>query len=95
MINVANVASVYSGTDGKCCCGCSGKHTYASAHQKWASGNRGYKVTVDQVNDRTVKMIVNKIENAIADGFEPHKHDPKQLVAVTRGKRLYIAYMKH
>lgn len=95
MIKLENVASVYSGIDGRCCCGCSGKHTYASAHQKWGSKNRGYKVENDQVNDRTVKMVVNKIEKAIAAGGKPYKHNPEELVSITVGKRLYIAYMKH
>lgn len=95
MINIKEVTSVYSGIDGKCACGCSGKHTYASAHQSWGSKNRGYKVTDDEVNDRTVKLIVNKIEKAIAAGGKPYKHNPKELVALTKGNRLYIAYMKH
>ena len=29
-IDVANVVSVYSGRDGKCCCGCSGTHYQAA-----------------------------------------------------------------
>ena len=95
MINLPNVASVYSGIDGRCCCGCSGKHTYASKHRVWGSKNRGYKVEDDQVNDRTVKMIVNKIEKAIAAGVKPYKHNPEELVSITVGSRLYIAYMKH
>jgi hypothetical protein len=95
MIKLENVASVYSGIDGRCCCGCSGKHTYASAHQAWGSKNRGYKVEDDQVSDRTVKMVVNKIDRAVAAGVKPYDHDPKELVSVTLGRRLYIAYMKH
>lgn len=27
MITIENVKSVYSGKDGKCCCGCAGKHS--------------------------------------------------------------------
>lgn len=27
MISIENVKQVYSGKDGKCCCGCAGKHS--------------------------------------------------------------------
>lgn len=66
-IKVAAVASVYSGKPG-CMCGCLGKHTYASAHRDAASKRRGYKVDDDEVSDRTVKLIVGKINAAIAAG---------------------------
>lgn len=92
-INIENVSSVYSGKDGKCCCGCSGKHTYASAHVKWASKHRGYKVEADEVSDRSVKTIVNKINRLIKTGCIDADVDPKY-TAVTDNGRLYIAYNK-
>jgi hypothetical protein len=34
MVELANVVSVYSGKDGKCCCGCAGKHYDAKENAK-------------------------------------------------------------
>lgn len=87
-INVENVMSVYSGKDGRCCCGCSGKHTYASATREKAGKNRGY-----EISDRTVKMIVRKmnqfpgqLERTQLEGFTAH-------YSVVVNERLYIAYL--
>jgi hypothetical protein len=63
-LTLDNVASVYSGKRGMCACGCSGKHTYSTEHKVWASKNRGYDVGDDEVNDRTVKTIFNKVMKA-------------------------------
>src|ERR1041385_7510368 len=86
-INVNDVMSVYSGLDGACCCGCAGKHTYASQYQAVASKHRGYTVDNDEVSDRTVKMIVRKM-NQYPGKME---HDLGH-VAVVVNTRLYIAY---
>jgi hypothetical protein len=90
-ILIEDISSVYSGRPG-CCCGCRGKHTYASAHRKWASENRGYPVTADEVSDRTVKMIVGKIEKAPSDDVII---DGSSNVSVEVGNRVYIAYFKN
>jgi len=90
-IELANVASVYSGKDGKCCCGCAGKHTYASAHREWASQNRGYKVEDEDVSDRTVKLIVNKMNKLFEGGATPD-YVEQDFVSVVTGARLYVAY---
>src|SRR3990172_4945351 len=45
MIKVADIQSVYSGINGRCCCGCSGKHSYASQYRELASKGIGYQVT--------------------------------------------------
>jgi hypothetical protein len=84
------VMSVYSGIDGKCCCGCSGKHTYASAHVRTGSRHRGYPVKDDEVNDRVVKRVVNKI-NRLIDAGEPVSID-EDFVSAVVGRRVYIAY---
>ena len=83
-----NVSSVYSGVNGRCCCGCAGKHTYAQAHRRFASANRGYPVTDEEISDRSVKLIVGKIQKA---GTAVAKDD---LVYAVVGKRLYVAYLK-
>lgn len=62
-VNIEQVSSVYSGKNGSCCCGCAGKHTYASAHRTWASKNRGYNVGLDEVNDRVVSTSLTSNTN--------------------------------
>lgn len=52
---------VYRGKDGACCCGCSGKHRYASVGRKVEGTKRGYAVKDEEVNDKYVKRIANVI----------------------------------
>jgi hypothetical protein len=80
------IISVYSGIDGKCCCGCAGKHRYASAYRKLASKVRGYEVTDEEISDRSVKIISNKILN---NKNSEHNGDHSSLVS---GQRILIAY---
>lgn len=82
------IMSVYSGRNGKCCCGCSGKHTYSSKHVEAASKNRGYRVTPDEVNDGQVTRILHMIQayQTEAEFYED------SFVSVVVGKRLYVAY---
>ena len=89
-IKIENVRSVYSGINGRCACGCSGKHTYASQHQAWVSKNRGYEVDSEEINDKVVKMIVNKINKNISDADIDESY-----ASVELGNRLYIAYLVH
>ena len=87
-INVEDVMSVYSGKNGSCCCGCAGKHTYASATRTLASKDRGYAVSDDEVSDRTVKMIVRKMNKWPGKMEFDLGH-----VAVVVNERLYVAYL--
>ena len=91
MIDIKDVMQVYSGRNGRCCCGCSGKHTYASEYRKMASKHRGYPVTDDEVSDRTVKLIVGKLNKLIAQGRSDYTR-PDFVSAVSDTGRLYIAY---
>lgn len=84
-IELDRVSSVYSGKPG-CCCGCLGKHTYASAHRKWAGASRGYEIADEEIGDRTVKMIVNKLNRC------PDLRDGGNHYHATINGRLYIAY---
>lgn len=88
-IKMDDVMSVYSGKADACCCGCKGKHTYASKMREAAGINRGYPVTDDQVNDRVVKMIVRKM-NAWPGKMEFDLGH----VSVELNERLYVAYLK-
>jgi hypothetical protein len=92
-IKAAAVGHVYSGKDGKCCCGCSGKHRYASHAVETQSKRRGYEVTPAEVNDAQIAKVV-KILNDPATGpftfdgdYEPHAYK-------VVGSRLYIAYLR-
>lgn len=66
MFNLNHVSAVYSGRQG-CACGCRGKYSYADAHKadrpSYCEGN-------EWVSDRTVKMLVNKVERLLRDGSE-------------------------
>lgn len=88
-IKIEQVSSVYSGRDGKCCCGCSGKHRYASAHREWAGENRGYKVSDEDVSDRSVKLLVNKMNAHLGVAYCEGDH-----YVLVLGQRLYLAYLK-
>jgi hypothetical protein len=92
-VNLENVSSVYSGKRNRCCCGCAGKHTYSSVHQEWSGENRGYSVSNDEVNDRTVKLIYNKVMNKLTPGTTYAKIADGCYTAET-DTRLYIVYFK-
>lgn len=80
------IISVYSGINGKCCCGCAGKHRYASAYRKLASKDRGYEVRDEEVSDRSVKIISNKVLN---HKDSEHNGDHSSLVS---GNRVLVVY---
>lgn len=84
-----DVLSVYSGKNGKCCCGCAGKHSYSSRYMSEASKRRGYEVKSEEVDDRTVTRVLNIIKKNSHDAEFAFSH-----VAVVVGSRLYIAYLK-
>ena len=56
-----NILSVYSGKVHRCMCGCSGKHTYNPEFREEGTKRRGYEVTAEDCNERTVKMIAKKV----------------------------------
>ncbi len=91
-ISLSDVQSVYSGKPG-CCCGCRGKHTYASAQRVEASKARGYEVTSDEVSDRVVKQHVKKIIALAASGEATISTTPVYVCA-TLPERIYIAYFR-
>ena len=84
-LNPDQVVSVYSGINGRCCCGCSGKYSYAKAYQEQGSKKRGYPVQDDEVSDRSVRLIVGKMNAA---GIESEGYDTFSAVV---GNRLYLA----
>jgi len=82
------ITSVYSGINGRCCCGCSGKHRYASKYRESASNRRGYVVSDEEVSDRSVKIISNKVLN------HPDMVFNEDHAWTVIGNRLLIAYFK-
>ena len=63
------VIKVYSGKPG-CMCGCNGRYRVASAHVNAAGDARGYEYDADDVSDRSVKIIFNKIVKDPAHKFD-------------------------
>lgn len=57
---LANVVKVYNGKIG-CMCGCNGKYKVATAHREQADKNRGYPYSDEDISDRSVKIIFNKV----------------------------------
>lgn len=87
-LQIADIMSVYSGKAGACCCGCSGKHRYASAHREVASKNRGYLITDDEVNDQQVRKVLRIVQSQAgkAESFGTG-------YSVEQGARLYCVYL--
>ena len=75
------------GKSGKCCCGCSGTHRYASAHREVASSWRGYVVADEEINDVQVRRVCRKIAE-FPGQVEVHSDH----VALDHEGRLLIAY---
>jgi hypothetical protein len=84
----SNIRSVYSGVDGKCCCGCAGKHHYNSQLVKEASVSRGYEVTADEINDKMITKVLTLMKKNVDD-----TEDLGSCISLVVGKRLYVAYL--
>lgn len=83
-IELAKVAQVYSGMNNRCCCGCAGKHSYASQHLRASIKSHGYQL---EASDRSIKIIVDKMNKIL-----PEVIMEDNLCYAVVGKRLYIAY---
>lgn len=92
-LDVANVASVYIGEPGACCCGCSGDHFYASQHLEWASKDLGYPVRPEWIDDNKVLEVV-KLMNERPLIWEDEREEMGYVSIEWRGD-LYVAYIKH
>lgn len=89
-IELSNVMQVYSGKVG-CMCGCNGKYKIASKHVALADADCGYGHGAEDVSDRSVSIIVNKIQKMIeAGGCEVDECD--QYVYVEKNGRCWAAY---
>jgi len=87
-LKVEDVLSVYSGIDGKCCCGCSGKHTYNPMYVDEGTKKRGYPVKESEVSKRVVSMVLNKVKGSMQAEVDG------DMVTTVIGRRLYIVYLR-
>ena len=95
IIAVDRAVSVYSGRPG-CACGCRGKHIYASAQVAAQSKRRGYEIRPEEVSDRSVALMVKKVNRLLAEGYgEPliSLEGDTPFVSVETETRLYIIYL--
>ena len=90
-IKIEDVRSVYSGKVNTCACGCSGNHRYAAKFAKEAGIDRGYAVDSEEISDRSVAIIVGKINKAIEAGEETI--EALKYFAYETNTRLYVAYL--
>lgn len=66
MFDISKISSVYSGRKG-CACGCRGKYAYAS---QFKCDRPSYLEGDEDVSDRSVKTIVNRVQKLLEDGAE-------------------------
>ena len=83
---VEDILDVYSGRDGKCCCGCSGKYSYNSKRVEEGSRERGYRLDPEECNDRMIAKVL-KLMKANLDQVEVLS--PQHFTLVV-GTRLYM-----
>lgn len=87
---VTEVAHVYSGKPG-CCCGCRGKHTYASTYRQDSQDRRGYKINDDEVNDHTVRRIYKTVSRMLTEGVGERMVED-DFTSIETETRLYVIY---
>jgi hypothetical protein len=85
-LTASEILSVYSGRDGKCCCGCAGKHYYNPQYKKEGTKNRGYEVTDEDVSIKMVNKVIGILNRSeVVENLG-------SCVSTVVDKRLYIAY---
>ena len=88
-VDINRVKHTYNGRDGRCCCGCSGKHVYTEASADQAEQMLGYR---PDVSDRSVASTIRKIQNSTDPDAD---FDYGTCVGTVVGTRIYIAYYDH
>jgi hypothetical protein len=96
VIDKSKVVFVYSGKAG-CACGCNGSYKYAAAHRAFASKNRGYKVDDNEINERSISIIVNKVVKMAAEGnaVKSFSETGATNVSVEVNGRLYMIFVRN
>lgn len=88
-ITFDDIKSVYSGRNGKCCCGCAGKHYYSTGSRHLAPTYYGDDLPV---SNRMVTRVLNLMREV---GAEPKRGLGKEYYFErVDGNRLYLLYVK-
>ena len=85
-----STVSVYSGKNGKCCCGCAGNYRLNSRHYNVGDTRHGYAVTADEINDAQVTRVLRTITSATA--ASELEFGERHVARVVNG-RLFVAYL--
>ena len=86
-VTISQVRSAYTGKVDRCCCGCSGTHVYNERNRAKAAKWRGYEVSDDEVNDKKVERILNKIKK------DPNSSVQGDFISLETERKLYIVYL--
>ncbi len=85
-VTPSQVAKVYTGKAGRCCCGCAGRYFYA-ADQAAEAEQRGGTVNPAQVT-RVLRLLQAETATEVEDGLS------EVLLSCTVGSRLYVAFLR-
>jgi hypothetical protein len=100
-LDLNKIQSAYSGRNGACACGCSGKHWYPKRNIGRGLEVRGYEIWPDEVSDSQIKRIANVIVKVAtaqqSDGWDKDRDGwidmmTPDWVAAVKGTRQYIVY---
>lgn len=90
--NIRTAIHAYSGKPG-CCCGCRGKHRYASSAAGRGKELRGYEISSDEISDVSIKraasFFLGLLERGEMEGVEIFS-DMISWESETRVKILYF-----
>ncbi len=89
-ISLNQISSAYNGKPG-CMCGCNGKYSYLKMNQEYASKDRGYEVSDDEISQRSVVFVWNKLIKEAKRGIEVIGN---YIYLMDIGERRYALYLK-
>lgn len=92
-LTISDICSAYRGKPNKCRCGCSGTYYYTEINRDYATRNRGYKVTDDEISDETVQRILNRMKKFAHLGVEVLHGKNEDIYSLVIGKTEYSLYV--
>ena len=87
-MNISNITRVYTGKANACMCGCKGRYRTASLFRNHVGQERGYPVTDDEVSDRSIKLVANRVLN------NPNAVRENNYTFVEHNGRVAVVYFK-